>query len=190
MGLLRLIGDGSTVLDATHVTNGRTANHFVLAARWPLPARALRTLASGMTITLAFLAAAWLGGTPPFEGNADNPYSEARVVRAIPFDTPLPYSMSLAAGGRGEELPYFAQWTSGLAPNAMLAEYREHLAGSPRWRILTEEVHAGGTYSSTLARTTDRNTLTHYAQFSITRDSMQTVVELRFTPVPVSLAPD
>lgn len=148
-----------------------------------------RIAASLIIVAGAFLGAAWLGGTPPFEGNTVDPYSENRVMRALPFDVPLPHDMSLAVAGRGGELPYHVQWTSQTPPGALIAQYEEHLAGSPKWRELVAEKNESAA-AVTLARSSSDGILTHYAKLTITRDATQTVVTFDFTPIPTSLAPE
>ena len=69
---------------------------------------ALRVSFSFAVITTAFLIAAWFGRTPPFEGRAYDPYAEQSVLRAMPFDAPLPYDMALVAAGQGVELAYLS----------------------------------------------------------------------------------
>ena len=63
-------------------------------------------------VAAAFIGAAWLGGTPPFESHTHDPFSETSVMRALPFDAPIPHDMALVAAGRGEELAYHAQWSA------------------------------------------------------------------------------
>lgn len=151
--------------------------------------RIARGVASIAIIGGAFLIAAWFGGTPPFEGNTSDPYSESRVLRAMPFDVPLPHDMSLAVAGRGDELPYHAQWTSQTPPQDLIAQYEEHLAGSPKWReLVAEKGPANATV--TLARSSSDGILTHFAKLTISRDATQTVVTFDFTPIPSSLAPE
>ncbi|MBI5289260.1 MAG: hypothetical protein HY873_09850 [Chloroflexi bacterium] len=149
----------------------------------------IRAAISGAVITAAFLGSAWVGHTPPFEGRAYDPYSETAVIRALPFDTPLPFDISLVAAGRGEDLPYHAQWTSNLDTRDTSAQFNEHLAGSPRWR-LTQDPPTVDEFVTTLVRLDAAGYMTHFARLAIERDAGQTIVTLDFSPVPVSLAPD
>jgi hypothetical protein len=152
-------------------------------------ARLASGLASLVIVGCAFLIAAWLGGTPPFEGDTSDPYSEQRVLRALPFDVPLPYDMSLVVAGRGDELPYHAQWTSQAQAGELIAQYEQHLAASPKWRELVAD-RRDDEAAITLARGSSDGILTHFAKLTISRDATQTVVTFDFTPIPSSLAPE
>lgn len=153
-------------------------------------AAAVRSIVSLAVIASAFLLTAWLGGTPPFEGSRSDPYSENRVMRALPFDAPLPNDMSLAVAGYGDDLPYHAQWTSQAPLAELVAQYEANLAASPKWRILTTETKANGGLDATLARSSSDGILTHFAKLSVSRDATQSVIAFNFTPIPSSLAPD
>ena len=149
----------------------------------------VRLAASACVVIAAFLAAAWVGRTFPFESRLADPYGESSVVRAMPFDTPMPYDISLAAAGRGEDLPYHTQWTSALAPEEIAAQFHEHLAGSPRW-VLTQAAPTTSEFTTTLARTGPDGYMTHFARISVEGDAGQTIVTFDFTPIPSSLAPE
>lgn len=143
-----------------------------------------------MTIVAgAFLASAWAGRTPPFEERSYDPYSETSILRAIPFDAPLPYDMALVAAGRGDELAYHVQWSSAEPSSGIAEQFREHLAGSPRW-VLTQEAPTGDNFTTTMARLDSRGYMTHFARLAISPSTGQTFITLDFTPVPSSLAPD
>jgi hypothetical protein len=157
--------------------------------RFSLPSTAVRLVVSTCVVVAAFLAAAWVGRTFPFESRIADPYGEAAVVRAMPFDTPMPYDISLAAAGRGADLPYHTQWTSPLPPDEIAGQFHEHLAGSPRWE-LTQTAPAGSEFTTTLARTGADGYMTHFARMSVGRDAGQTIVTFDFTPIPSSLAPE
>jgi hypothetical protein len=174
--------------------------HVLDAARYPTatlarprlrirtPALALRVAGSTAVVAGAFLVAALVGATPPFEGRAPSPYGETAVLRAIPFDAPLPYDMSLVAAGRGPDLAYRAQWTSSRPPDEVAAQFFDHLAGSPKWR-LTQTPPAPGEFTTTLARVGADGYMTHFARVVIAGEGAQTVITFDFTPVPSSLAP-
>lgn len=151
---------------------------------------AARIVISAGLVIGAFLTTAWLSGTPPFEGARSDPYSQGRVVRALPFDTPLPQDIALAVAGYGEELPYHTQWTSDTPVAELVRQYEEHLAGSPKWRVLTTDETAGGAIEATLARSSSEGILTHFAKLTIVRNATQSVVTFDFTPVPTSAVPD
>ena len=102
-----------------------------------------RLVASGAVVALAFCAAAWAAGTPPFRPAPSDPYSEAAVLRAVPFDTPLPYDIQLVSAGRGAQLPYHVVWTSKLSGNALGQQVLDHLAGSPKWQLTQNGPLAG-----------------------------------------------
>ncbi len=187
MGHARPTAEISYVLQTLPLTRTERAVRVHVANRTAV--RVGRGVASIAIVGGAFLIAAWFGGTPPFEGNTADPYSENRVIRALPFDVPLPHDMSLAVAGRGDELPYHAQWTSQTPPQELIAQYEEHLAGSPRWRELVVEKTADDS-AVTLARSSSDGILTHFAKLTISRDATQTVVTFNFTPIPSSLAPE
>ena len=160
-----------------------------VSLRARLPRTGTRLTAYGVVLAAAFLASAWVGKAPPFEGRVPDPYSETAVLRAIPFDAPLPYDIAVVGAGRGDDLPYRAQWSS-EEPAAVIAEqFHEHLAGSPKW-LLTQEAPAGHEFTTTLARLDASGYMTHFARITIEHSSGQTFVTLEFTPVPSTLAPD
>ncbi len=174
------------VLEAVHLN---TAPSYSVRVRARVPAVVRRFVLSLAVIATAFIVAAWLGRTPPFEGRAYDPYAEQSVLRAMPFDFPLPYDIALVAAGRGEELAYHAQWNSSLTAAEINVQFNEHLLGSPKWR-LTQLPPEGDTYTTTLARIGADGYMTHFAQFTIEHLTDQTIITLDFTPVPVALAPD
>ena len=137
----------------------------------------------------AFVAAAWLGRTFPFEQRPADPYSNASVVRAMSFDTPMPYDISLASAGRGTDLAYHTQWTSTLPPAEIAAQFNQHLAGSPRW-VLTQNVPTAGEFTTTLVRRGSDGYMTHFARITVAANGGQTIVTLDFTPIPTDLAPE
>lgn len=148
-----------------------------------------RTAASLALVAAAFFVAAWTGGTAPFHGSARDPYATNAVVRAIPFDAPLPYDKTLMEAGRGPRLPYHVRWTSDLPPGAVSAQVREHLAGSPRWE-LTQTVPVEGEFATTLARSGSDGYMTHFAELSVAAERGVTVITFDFTPIPTTLAPE
>ena len=186
MGTLRLHAERSCMLQTLPARQVERVRAHAVGRR---TARLANGLASLAIVGSAFLIAAWLGDTPPFEGNTSDPYSEKRVLRALPFDVPLPYDMSLVVAARGVDLPYHAQWTSQAPPEELIAQYEKHLTGSPRWRQLVGETQ-GGEAAVTLARSSSDGILTHFAKLTISRDATQTIVTFDFTPIPSSLAPE
>jgi hypothetical protein len=147
-----------------------------------------RVVASIFVVAAAYLGAAWIGGVAPFEGRAAAPYSERGVLRAIPFDAPLPYDIELVGAGRGERLPYHTRWTSDLAAAEVAAQVREHLEGSPKWQH-TQLQPLASEFSSTFARIGSDGYMTHFAVMSIAEEGGGTVVVFDFTPIPTTLAP-
>lgn len=161
-----------------------------MVMRAPVPARnnALRLVASGVVVVGAFFAAAWFAGTPPFTPAPPDPYSQASVLRAIPFDAPLPYDVHLASAGHGAQLPYHVVWTSKLSGNAIGQQVLDHLAGSPKWQ-LTQNGPLAGNFTTHLARLTSNGQMTHFAELSVRQTATGSVVVFDFTPIPSSLAP-
>jgi hypothetical protein len=174
------------VLDATRLRTFRFAPAAITPAH--VGSRLIRLTTSAAVVCAAFLGAAWFGATPPFEGRATDPYSERAVLKALPFDAPLPYDMSLVTAGRGEDLPYQLQWTSSLPAAEIAAQFREHLAGSPKWR-LTQEPPTTDEFVTTVARMGADGYMTHFARIAISREAGQTIVSFNFTPIPTALAP-
>jgi hypothetical protein len=154
-----------------------------------ISSKLIRLTMSIAVVGAAFLVAAWFGATPPFEGRATDPYSERAVLKALPFDAPLPYDMSLVTAGRGEDLPYQLQWTSSLPPAEIAGQFREHLAGSPKWN-LTQELPTSDEFVTTVARIGADGYMTHFASIAISHEAGQTIVSFSFTPIPSALAPD
>jgi len=176
------------VLDATTIARQDAVATQVFAPR-RVPLRApLRLLASLGIIAVVFIVTAWIAGTAPFGGPAYDPYSEIAVHRAIPFDAPLPFDMSVATGGHGTDLPYHAQWTSSLTADDLVAQFHEHLGGSPRWTAVKLQSEPG-TETFSLTRVDARGYLTHFARLTITQAHSQAIVTLDFTPLPSSGAP-
>ena len=147
-----------------------------------------RFVASGAIIAAAFFAAAWLGHTAPFRATPPDPYSQTAVLRAIPFDAPLPYDIELASAGRGMQLPYHIVWTSKLGTDAIGQQVLDHLAGSPKWQ-LTENGPLAGDFTTHLARISSDGQMTHFAELSVRASATGSIVSLDFTPIPTSLAP-
>jgi hypothetical protein len=160
-----------------------------VSMRARLPKAAVRLAAYVLVVACAFIAAAWVGAAPPFEGRTHDPYSETAVMRAIPFDAPLPYDIAVVGAGRGDDLPYRAQWSSQEPADTIAGQFHEHLAGSPKWQ-LTQETPVMSEFRTTLARVDASGYMTHFARITIERSSGQTFVTLEFTPVPSSLVPD
>jgi hypothetical protein len=169
-----------SVLDATPLSLPRAI---------ALPRHALKFAFSLAVISLAFLASAWIGRSAPFESRVSDPYSESNVVRAMPFDTPMPHDISLASAGRGNGLAYHTQWTSTVPAEEIAAQFREHLAGSPRW-VLSHEAAATGTVTFTLVRRGSNGYMTHFAHLVVESSRGQTVATFDFTPIPTDLAPE
>jgi hypothetical protein len=157
-----------------------------IGTRTPASRVALRAFASVAVIAAAFLVAAWIGRTPPFEGRMHDPFSETAVLRAVPYDAPLPQDMSLVAAGRGDDLAYHVQWTSPASTTALVDAFESRLDDSPKWRTTHAET-AGGALTTTLARLGSDGYMTHFARLTFRPEGEQSIVGLEFTPVPVSL---
>lgn len=156
------------------------------------PALSWRVLArmalSGLVVAAGFVAAAWYSHTPPFRWTAPDPYSQGAVLRAVPFDAPLPYDIELASAGRGAQLPYHVIWTSKLSGNAIGQQVLDHLAGSPKWQ-LTQNGPLAGNFTTHLARLSANGQMTHFAELSVRQTATGSIVTFDFTPIPTSLAP-
>jgi hypothetical protein len=148
----------------------------------------VRAVASLCVVVGTFLAAAWVAGTAPFGAEADPPYSETAVLRAVPFDAPLPYDIELVEAGEGDRLPYHTRWTSERTPGELAAQVRDHLSKSPKWQH-TQVQALGGQFNSTFARVGSDGYMTHFAVLSVASEGGATVVTFDFSPIPTSLAP-
>ena len=150
---------------------------------------AFRSIASLAVVAGVFVAAAWYAGTMPFEGESIAPYSTRGVLRAIPFDAPLPYDQSLVEAGRGTELPYHTRWESKLSAQEVAVQVADHLAKSPKWQ-LTQLTPLAGEFETTFARQGADGYLTHFAFMSVKAAGAGSIITFDFTPVPTVLAPD
>lgn len=151
--------------------------------------RGARLVASLVVVAAAYAGASWYGNVAPFEGGRNDPFSQESVLRALPFDAPLPYSISLISAGRGGQLPYHIAWSSPLSGDAVGQQVLDHLAGSPKWQ-LTENKPLAGDFTTTLARLSADGQMTHFAALSVrTAPGGGTTVSFDFTPIPSSLAP-
>jgi hypothetical protein len=161
-----------------------------LALRAPTVLRksTVRLVASAAIVGAAFLAAAWFAKTSPFRPTPPDPYSQTAVMRAIPFDAPLPYDIQLASTGRGGQLPYHVVWTSKLSGDAIGQQVLDHLAGSPKWQ-LTQNGPLAGDFTTHLARVSSDGQMTHFAELSVRQTGTGSVVTFDFTPIPTTLAP-
>lgn len=182
--------DQSDMLDAARLVAWTPARiRTRMSAPTSVRRRVLRACASAAVIAAAFLVAAWLGRTPPFEGRMHDPFSETAVLRAVPFDAPLPQDMSLVAAGRGDDLAYNVQWTSPASTAALVDAFETRLDGSPKWETTHAET-ARGALTTTLARLGSDGYMTHFARLTIRPEGEQSIVSFEFTPVPVSLVDD
>lgn len=166
---------------ASPIAARRSAMHISIV-------RAARLLGSLAVIAAAYLGAAWYAHVVPFAGREPSPYSAESVVRAIPFDAPLPYDLALIEAGHGEPLPYHAAWRSAAPPDEAARQIAEHLAGSPKWQ-LADNAPIVGAFTTHLARLQSNGQMTHFAELSVRSDGAGSVVTFDFTPIPMALAP-
>jgi hypothetical protein len=96
--------------------------------------------------------------------------------------------MAVVAAGRGDDLPYHAQWSTTNSMEKVHAEFIERLEGSPKWQVT--HTPAGDALVTTMVRVDSFGYMTHFARVTIERDLAQTFFTVEFTPVPSSLAPD
>ena len=149
---------------------------------------AARIAASLLVVGTAYAGAAWYAGVAPFRASAPAPYSRTSVLRAIPFDAPLPYDRTLLEAGRGGVLPYHVAWTSTRPPDVVGLEVLEHLRGSPKWQ-LTERTPLVGAFTTHLARVAANGQMTHFAELSVRPDGAGSLITFDFTPIPTAFAP-
>lgn len=161
-----------------------------LSGRFDAPAArvAARVAASALVVGAAYLGAAWYAGVAPFRASAPAPYSQGAVLRAIPFDAPLPYDRRLLEAGRGGVLPYHVVWTSAQSPDAVGLEVLEHLRNSPKWQ-LTERTALAGAFTTHLARLAANGQMTHFAELSVRPYGAGSLITFDFTPIPTAFAP-
>ena len=154
------------------------------AGRVPLPAaRAIARLCfSAFVVVVAFFAAAYIAGAPPFEHRAGAPSERERVLRALPFDAPLPYDVELVEAGPGNDLPYQLTYVSSLPPAAVAEQMAEHLGGAPKW-ALTQDTQLDGEFRTTLSRIDSTGLLTHFAVVTLQRDGERSLFTFEFVPI-------
>jgi hypothetical protein len=155
----------------------------------PSGARMFGRAASSLLLAgVAFLCASYIGGTAPFEHRAGEPSERERVLRALPFDAPLPYDVELTHAGEGEDLPYRLEYASGLSAAALGAQVADHLAGAPKWS-LTQHTDLHGEFTTTFSRVDSTGLLTHFAVASLRADGGRTVFTFDFVPIAELDAP-
>ncbi len=148
----------------------------------------LRAAASLVVVLAAFAGAPWYAGVTPFAAATLAPYSQQAVLRAIPFDAPLPYKLTLVDASRGKQLPYHVVWKSDAPPNVVGQQVLDHLAGSPKWQ-LAENTPLAGAFTTHLARLSADAQMTHFATLSVAAAGSGSLVTFDFTPIPAMLAP-
>jgi hypothetical protein len=150
--------------------------------------RLVRLLGSLAVVAIAYLGAAWYAHVAPFAGLEPSPYSTQSVLRAVPFDAPLPYELALVEAGHGDPLPYHVEWRSTATPDVVAEQVVQHLAGSPKWR-LADNAAIAGAFTTHLARVQSNGQMTHFAELSVRPDGAGSIVTFDFTPIPRALAP-
>ena len=135
-----------------------------------------------MLVVAAFASASYLAATPPFEHRAGTPSERDRVLRALPFDAPLPYDIELTSAGPGADLPYRLEYTSSRAPAELGAQVAEHLAGAPKWS-LTQDTDLHGEFKTTFSRIDSTGLMTHFALATLWRDGDNTLFTFDFVPI-------
>jgi hypothetical protein len=154
----------------------------------PATSTCLRVALSLLVVLAVFAAAAWSAGTRPFSSSAPPPYSQTAVLRAIPFDAPLPYDLTLVEAGHGKDLAYHVVWTSAATPDQVGQQVLDHLVGSPKWQ-LAQNTPLAGAFTTHLARVSAEGQMTHFAELSVAPRPGGSTVTFDFTPIPTSLAP-
>jgi hypothetical protein len=159
--------------------------------RWSLawsPSALARSAAAVAMVGAAYLASAWYAGIAPFPPRDAPPYSRDAVLRAIPFDTPLPYDRTLIETAHGSPLAYHVVFSSPRTPDEVAAQVLDHLAGSPKWQ-LTENRPLTGEFTTHLARLSADGQMTHFAEIAVRRERSGSIIVFDFTPIPTTLAP-
>jgi hypothetical protein len=141
-----------------------------------------RLSASVAVAAAAFFAANFVAARPPFEHRAGAPSETDRVLRALPFDAPLPYDITLERAGRGPDLPYAIEYTSALPPEALGAQVADHLAGAPKW-ALTQDTDLRAEFQTTFSRVDSTGLLTHFAVATMMREGEGTRFTFEFVPI-------
>ena len=169
------------------ISIGYGQTRLLSPARVPIAACA-RAAASLAIVAAAYLGAAWYAHIAPFAGLEPTPYSRQAVLRAVPFDAPLPYDLTVVEAGHGAPLPYHVAWRSADAPDELARQVKDHLAGSPKWQ-LADNTPIAGAFTTHLARVQSNGQMTHFAELSVRADGSGSIVTLDFTPIPMVLAP-
>jgi hypothetical protein len=148
----------------------------------PVPLRLLRAAGALLLVSASFLAASYVAAMPPFEHRAGSLSERDRVLRALPFDAPLPYDVELRAAGPGPDLPYRLEYVSDLPPDELGAQAADHLAGAPKW-ALTQHTDLSREFDTTLSRVDSTGLMTHFAVASMRREGARTVFTFEFVPI-------
>lgn len=149
------------------------------AIRLPGRESSLRAAASLVATAAAFLICARGAGTVPFERGATALSDGVRAERSLPHDTPLPDRGALLESARGPQLPYLLVWESPLTPAEAGGQIEAALATSERWQM-TQFTDLHGEFSTTLARVSADNQMTHFALLSVQDEGGRTVVRFEF----------
>jgi hypothetical protein len=126
----------------------------------PAPRLAL----AGLLIPAAYFLAAYFGHAPPFT-QAYDPFSKGEVLKQLPADFPQPPDRTLESAGKGEELPYHIEWTSGRPVPEVAAIYRE-LLETDAWDLMLDE-ETSPSYRVRLARFTEYGFMTHWGMLDV-----------------------
>jgi hypothetical protein len=150
-----------------------------VAIRVPRVATAIRLAAFVLVSSAAFLASAYAAGTAPFEREPATLSDAVRAERVLPFDAPLPARGALLEAGRGPQLPHVLAWESPLSAAEAGRAVETALASSASWEM-TQQTDLRGPFSTTLARVSSDNQMTHFALLSVRVEDDRTVVRFEF----------
>ena len=148
------------------------------------PATAVRLALAGALIPIAYFAAAYEWGSPPFDEPYD-PFSRSSVMSELPSDFPRPPSGKLESAGPGVQLPYRVEWVSSKPVSEVASVYRK-LLDEEAWELMLDE-ESLPSYRVRLARFTSYGFMTHWAMLAVTpqgdgsRISLDFYVTQRFT---------
>jgi hypothetical protein len=132
---------------------------------------------AGGLIALVYFVGAFVVHVPPFTQHRD-PYSRSAVLAELPPGFPLPADGELAAAGRGEQLPYHAEWTSAEPVSEVAGIYRRILDGV-HWELMLEE-STGPSYRIRLSRLGPGGFLTHWGMLDVSPQGAGSRVTLDF----------
>jgi hypothetical protein len=141
--------------------------------RWP-------SVVTGLLIVVAaFLTAAAIGNTFPFERSSDIPLDPTIVLAELPPDFPVPSEGRVEFAGEGEDLPYRIVWSAGESV-PQFAERVRALFETGGWELMLPEEESDTSYRVRLARLDPSGQMTHWAMLDVEAEGGGSTIALDF----------